>query len=141
MLFLASFTGWWHYPRGDTRFVGQWAVQEAGTRFASSFTMTLRANGSSTWKYSPRAPGVTDYTVWKVENERLVFGFKSSSLVEVAMMRTQAGFNALPFGLKIQLLENPFDILSISKDRIELVSSSTRGRKREFTLTLRRLPE
>jgi hypothetical protein len=140
LLLVLSGVSWWNWPRGDARFVGKWHVQESGSRSAATFTMTLRANGSSIWSF-PLRPGEAAYTVWRVENERLVFGLNAASRFDLAIMKTQATFNALPFGLKIGLNENPFDVLSISDDQIELASSATRGKKQEFTLMLRRISE
>jgi hypothetical protein len=136
---LVAMVSWWYWPRGDARFVGKWSAHLMGGA-APEVIMSLRAYGSSIWTYSIR-PGLSDYTVWQVDNERLVFGVKESAPIEILIMRTQAWFNALPFALKVGLNENPWDILSVSADRIELVSSGTRYKKREMTMTLYRIPE
>lgn len=139
VLVLVLLCSWWYWPRGDSRFVGTWAAHE-GNGATPDFLLRLAANGSSTSTF-PLQPWQSDYTAWKVENEKLIFGIQASAPVEAAVMQSQSLFNGIALSTKVWLNEASFDILNVAVDEIRLVSSSTHGRKQKFTLTLRRLRE
>jgi hypothetical protein len=70
VLLLAG-TVWWHWPRGDARFVGKWKVTELRNGLADHMGwLDLRSNGSvrcSIWQPDEFWP-----LNWRVVNERLL---------------------------------------------------------------------
>jgi hypothetical protein len=67
LLVLVSLVAWWHWPRGDARFVGKWRRQIG--RSAPDW-LTLHANGQATFTNGTN----TIWTSWRAEGTQLVFG-------------------------------------------------------------------
>ena len=63
--------GWWYWPRGDARFVGQWVVSFRNDARARG-ELKLMRHGMGRWEEAGRPHGVS--LLWRIEGDQLVLG-------------------------------------------------------------------
>jgi hypothetical protein len=75
VLVLAS-TIWWHWPRGDARFVGSWAVSGGSANPATrSIRWDIHSNGIGVTTFVNTMSARASFRfVWRVEDDRFVIG-------------------------------------------------------------------
>jgi hypothetical protein len=66
---------WWHWPRGDARFVGKWAIYHSSKPDAY---LTLHANGTARWAYPNQRGAITS---WKADGDSVTFGFTAPTAI------------------------------------------------------------
>jgi hypothetical protein len=105
---------WMEWPRGDSRFVGEWTMS-AGERPPSS-KLILRRNGTGLF-YENSDSDDYEYFVWRVEGEWLVYGHPANRLT-----RSINGFWRwlVPGSLPLLPYDNPYPILDAKQDEIRL---------------------
>lgn len=67
LLVTVIFTSWWHWPRGDLRFVGKWACFSARPVFGYTVWNFAR-NGSGTIESEFSG---SEHFVWRVDDDRI----------------------------------------------------------------------
>jgi hypothetical protein len=71
VLALASMFSWWHWPRGDARFVGKWSTLD----FEHPQTFHFRANGTGQHAFDRADPPVVRHFSWHTEQSTLVLQY------------------------------------------------------------------
>jgi hypothetical protein len=87
ILVLVSLGSWWLWPRGDVRFVGKWAAYPNANSTQPTGTFDFRSNGTGWFDWS----GVTYFTVWDTQDERLHFGLRFAESRLVSRMKSITG--------------------------------------------------
>jgi hypothetical protein len=64
LLFVVGITGWWHWPRGDARFVGRWRIFGGGK--VCVWELCRNGSGKVTGQF-----GETNHFRWRVVDNRL----------------------------------------------------------------------
>ena len=129
LLFGVACTAWWHWPRGDARFVGKWQL-EYPSRGSTDGTLWLYANGAS--HFQMKRTGVSASSPWRVSEGQFFLGETRDSshplrvLADWVFRRTW--HHPLPPG-------EVFDIVEVGQQRV-ILRSATDG-----TAILTRLPE
>jgi hypothetical protein len=138
LLFVVSFTVWWHWPRGDARFVGSWTVPTPSG--GPPAVMTLRANGMA----STVVPGLVHSTFpWRVSGNRLHFGWRCSGFALPAASRLASGWFALT-GTLPAVGEQSVELTDISDESISYRRPAVAGpapTPAEEVITMTRVPE
>jgi hypothetical protein len=87
LLFMVAVGGWWYWPRGDARFVGQWSVTH-GTAGTPNAVWTFQGGGVLL-AGKPGSPGVgSTGTFWRVEGEHLVLGSSPDGVLARSLRNT-----------------------------------------------------
>jgi hypothetical protein len=130
VLVLASMVAWWHYPRGDARFVGRWTLVDRyeGEPLA---VMWLRANGGG-WSAEG---GQQMYFTWHASDTELTVGHSITGPIDRAVAVVAEALLKLT-GRTFSPGEMKFRVLSISADRIEMIHEGG-----ATDLSLERIPE
>jgi hypothetical protein len=78
VLLLVSLCAWWHWPRGDARFVGEWEwwMEERGS---PQMIITLHPSGTAEIVDLTAASSSKVTTWWRVRYNCLCFGFDRRS--------------------------------------------------------------
>jgi hypothetical protein len=84
LLLMATFL-WWHWPRGDARFVGKWTSQTSDA-LSPGAIMVFRSNGTSTWTFLLRPGAKPLYTTWEVDGHYLRSGFRSFTYANTTLI-------------------------------------------------------
>jgi hypothetical protein len=128
VLVLVSMVSWWHWPRGDARFVGRWHFHAEGD--STTAEMVLRRNGGG---YLHSSNGITMSFPWSVSHDRLIIGSNSAGvfarvrgyLAEWLMTWTESTFLST---------EQSYPVIDCGADAIRLREGSQ-------VMILRRIPE
>jgi hypothetical protein len=123
---------WWHWPRGDARFVGKWALRDVDTAFPAEFVQ-FHANGMM--KLSGRSDFRNGHwTPWTVKGTSIETGYdlRGTALLSGII---KEGLHAINGRSPFLVSSAVFEFQMINADAIEIRSGPARG------YTLHRIPE
>jgi len=125
LLLLVSAVAWWHWPRGDARFIGKWMYASASIDGVVAF----RANGRGTFD---AANGFRSSFSWRVSEHQLITGLDIPFARDIAVR--VRGRVADVIGTHLVLEEERRELLEVAHKRISL-------RYRGETIKLTRISE
>jgi hypothetical protein len=116
LLFVVSGAGWWHWPRGDVRFIGKWEVSYGG---AAPWVH---------WQFFPNGTGYVsqlDGTVacslpWRVKGDTLALGNPENAVTRLRAAISPWIFRQTGFYLFRPESEVRYPILVVERHRISL---------------------
>jgi hypothetical protein len=134
---LVSLTSWWHWPRGDARFVGDWTLQSTGQApNVRSLRWTLHSNGSGvlTINTLPNSTHTLRF-FWRIEGDRFLVGTRSPLWLDRLLSEAQ-GWLIRAGAPSFIWRREEYDIINVSPEELLLRTS-----ERPEVLTLTRIPE
>jgi hypothetical protein len=122
----ASMVVWWHWPRGDARFVGKWERY-----LGSGERMALRESGTAYFTYDP-GTSPSKEMAWGVFGDQFVLGSQSKLKVKFVLF-IEPAYQMLT-GKVLKDVGNRFSIVSVTPDKLEFLRDGS-------AFTYRRIPE
>lgn len=114
---VAAIVVWWHWPRGDSRFVGKWKIEYQNGSLDG--TVWLYSNGSSYW--TAKGNRTRASSPWWVSEGRFHWG-EPETLATWHPLRFAAKWIFQTTGHHFRPGNDDFDVLEVEQERISLRS-------------------
>jgi hypothetical protein len=141
VLVLLSAISWWHWPRGDARFVGRWKAHIENRSKSSDYVLDLRSGGLArmTWE-----DGGSTFTSWTVRDGCLVFGGIPDGLISRLLVDAAKRFSSKTTRFRFGT-ESIYEIGDVSTNCVVSTAclASSRGamKRLEMRTIFTRIPE